>query len=153
MRRWLARRGGALVIAAPYLWLLILFLAPFFVVLKISVATLSTGIPPYTPLIVPAEGGGFALDLHFDNFDYLFSDDIYVFAYLNSLTNAGLTTLFCLLLGYPMAYAIARARPAFRGPLLMMIVMPFWTSFLIRVYAWIGILKQNGLIKIGRAHV
>jgi putrescine transport system permease protein len=146
MRQWLDRRGRTLVIAAPYLWLLILFLAPFFVVLKISVSELSTGIPPYTPLFVPAEGGGFPLDLHFDNFDYLFSDEIYAFAYFNSLTNAALTTLFCLLIGYPMAYAIARAQPALRGPLLMMIVMPFWTSFLIRVYAWIGILKQNGLI-------
>ena len=150
--RWLEQsricrsHGRSVIIALPYLWLLIFFLAPFLVVLKISVSTIADGIPPYAALLAGNEKDGLKLALHFENFGYLFSDDIYALAYLSSLRNAALTTLLCLLLGYPMAYAIARTRPAWRGPLLMLVIMPFWTSFLIRVYAWIGILKQNGLI-------
>jgi putrescine transport system permease protein len=142
---WLAGRGGrTLVIAAPYLWLLIFFLAPFVVVVKISVSNIAAGIPPYAPLF--GGDGPFGLNLSFEGYGYLISDEIYVYAYANSLINASITTVICLLIGYPMAYGIARARKAWQGPLLMLIILPFWTNFLLRVYAWIGILKNNGLI-------
>jgi putrescine transport system permease protein len=138
--------GRALVIAAPYLWLALFFLVPFFVVLKISLSTAVVAIPPYEPLIGTADDGSWQLNLHPENYSYLFSDLQYVLAYLGSVRNAAVTALVCLLIGYPMAYCIARASPQWRPALLMLVVMPFWTSFLIRVYAWIGILKQNGLL-------
>jgi len=143
-RPWLS--GRTLVIAAPYLWLGLFFLIPFAVVLKISLSTAVVAIPPYEPLIGSGEDGSWQLNLHPENFSYIFSDPQYVLAYLSSVRNAAVTALACLLIGYPMAYAIARARPERRAALLMLVVMPFWTSFLIRVYAWIGILKQNGLL-------
>jgi putrescine transport system permease protein len=139
-------RGRALVIAVPYLWLVIFFLVPFGVVLKIAFSTAVLGIPPYAPLISFPEEGLLQINLHLGNFSYLIDDDLYLFAYLSSLQIAAVTTLACLLIGYPMAYAIARARPTLRGALLMLIILPFWTSFLIRVYAWIGILKDTGLL-------
>ncbi|HEV2674831.1 MAG TPA: putrescine ABC transporter permease PotH, partial [Aliidongia sp.] len=139
--------GRRLVIAAPYLWLTIFFLVPFLLVFKISLADSDTTIPPYTSLFTMDDDSALQITLHLDNFLRLVSDDpIYLLAYLSSLRNAVVTTLFCLLLGYPMAYAIARARPTARPVLLMMIILPFWTSFLIRIYAWIGILKDNGLL-------
>ncbi|MEA2755376.1 MAG: putrescine transport system permease protein [Aliidongia sp.] len=144
LRRWLP--GRALVIGAPALWLGIFFLIPFFVVLKISLSTAMVAIPPYEPLIGIGDDGSWQLNLHIENFSFIFSDPQYVLAYLSSVRNAAVTALVCLLIGYPMAYAIARARPKRRALLLMLVVLPFWTSFLIRVYAWIGILKQNGLL-------
>ncbi len=139
--------GRGLVIAAPYLWLAVFFLVPFLLVLKISFADSDTTIPPYTPLFsFDDDSSTLQIALHLDNFLRLVSDDpIYLLSYLSSLRNALVTTVCCLLLGYPMAYAIARARPHLRPVLLMLIVLPFWTSFLIRIYAWIGILKDNGL--------
>jgi putrescine transport system permease protein len=138
--------GRAFVIAAPYLWLVVFFLVPFAVVLKISLSSAVVGIPPYEPLFGTGDDGSWRLNLHIDNYDYLFSDLQYALAYLGSVRNAAVTAIACLLIGYPMAYAIARARPEWRAGLLMLVVMPFWTSFLIRVYAWVGILKQNGLL-------
>ena len=139
--------GRGLVIGAPYLWLAVFFLVPFLLVLKISFADSDSTIPPYTPLFTLGDDSALQITLHLDNFIRLFSDDpIYLLSYLSSLSNAAVTTLFCLLLGYPMAYAIARAQPTLRPVLLMLIVLPFWTSFLIRIYAWIGILKDNGLL-------
>ena len=139
--------GRGLVIGAPYLWLAVFFLVPFLLVLKISFADSDSTIPPYTPLFTLGDDSALQITLHLDNFIRLFSDDpIYLLSYLSSLRNAAVTTLFCLLLGYPMAYAIARAQPTLRPVLLMLIVLPFWTSFLIRIYAWIGILKDNGLL-------
>jgi putrescine transport system permease protein len=139
--------GRGLVIGAPYLWLAIFFLVPFLLVFKISFADSDTTIPPYTPLFTMGDDSALQITLHLDNFIRLFSDDpIYLLSYLSSLRNAAVTTVFCLLIGYPMAYAIARAPSRWRNPLLMLIILPFWTSFLIRVYAWIGILKTNGLI-------
>jgi putrescine transport system permease protein len=138
--------GRAFVIGAPYLWLTVFFLVPFVVVLKISLSTAVVGIPPYEPLIGTGDDGSWTLNTHIGNFSYIFSDSQYVVGYLSSVRNAAVTAFVCLLIGYPMAYCIARARPQWRGPLLMLVVMPFWTSFLIRVYAWVGILKQNGLL-------
>jgi putrescine transport system permease protein len=136
-------RGGigfrGLVIAVPYLWLALFFVVPFLIVLKISLATGVVANPPYTPLI---EGG--RLQASLDNYGFLFGDDLYAIAYLTSLETAALACLCCLVIGYPMAYGIARARSARRGALLMLVILPFWTSFLIRVYAWITLFQSSG---------
>ena len=145
MRR-LGFSGRTAVIAVPYLWLLLFFLIPFVFVLKIAFAESRLAMPPYTALLVWADGIWPLVQTTWRNFLFLFDDRLYVVAYLNSVRVAGVSTLICLLIGYPMAYGIARAGTAWRTGLLMLIILPFWTSFLIRVYAWIGILKQNGLI-------
>ncbi|MDA0703077.1 MAG: ABC transporter permease subunit [Proteobacteria bacterium] len=145
MRR-LGFSGRTAVIAVPYLWLLLFFLIPFVFVLKIAFAEPRLAMPPYTALLVWADGIWPLVQTTWRNFLFLFDDRLYVVAYLNSVRVAGVSTLICLLIGYPMAYGIARAGTAWRTGLLMLIILPFWTSFLIRVYAWIGILKQNGLI-------
>ncbi len=139
--------GRRAVLALPFLWLLAFFLVPFLIVAAISLAEQRIGIPPYVPLL-DWSGAGVWPVLHasFTNFVQLFQDDLYVDAYLHSIKIAGVSTLLCLALGYPMALAIARARPSRRGPLLMLVILPFWTSFLIRVYAWMGILKDEGLL-------
>ncbi|MTJ81837.1 MAG: ABC transporter permease subunit [Telmatospirillum sp.] len=142
LRRW----GRALVGMPPYAWLLLFFLIPFLIVLKISFSEPQAAIPPYVPLFSWAGDQILQIRLNLGNYGYLFSDELYVAAYLNSLKIAGISTVFCLLIGYPMAYAIARAPKTVRNPLLMLVVLPFWTSFLIRVYAWMGILKNEGLL-------
>jgi putrescine transport system permease protein len=137
--------GRTLVIGGPYLWLLLLFFVPFLLVVKISFADSQLGIPPYTELLAMKEGVmNIALD--FSHYLFLFQDSLYFATYINSLLVAAVSTLLCLLIGYPMAYYIARSNPASRNLLLMAVMLPFWTSFLIRVYAWIGILKNNGLL-------
>ncbi|GAB3452899.1 ABC transporter permease subunit [Insolitispirillum peregrinum] len=142
----LALRGRGLVIAIPYLWLLLFFLAPFAIVLKISFAEFMVGVPPYTPLVEWVDDTYLKVTLAFSGYKYLLEDSMYVNAYLGSLRIAATATVLCLLLGYPMAYGIARSSPSTRNVLLLLVVLPFWTSFLIRVYAWIGILKNNGLL-------
>jgi putrescine transport system permease protein len=142
MRRVLARPA----LAPPYLWLGLFCLAPFVIVLAISFGESAIGIPPFTAPIALGEEGGVELHPDLGNYQRLVEDALYLRAYLGSLEYAGAATLCCLLLGYPMAYAIARAPRRWRNPLLMLVILPFWTSFLIRVYAWIGILKPNGLI-------
>jgi putrescine transport system permease protein len=124
------------VIGLPFLWLGIFFLLPCLLVLAISLGT-------YAPDSVPPV----ALGISFKSFALLFSDDLYLAAWLSSLRIAATSTLVALLLGYPMAYAIARAAPNRRPLLLMLVVLPFWTSFLIRIYAWMGLLADNGLIE------
>jgi len=138
--------GRTAVIAVPYFWLLLFFLVPFIIVLKISFSEARIGIPPYQPLWHWAEGQVAQIQLNFATFRLLFEDSLYWRAYLNSMKVAAVSTVLCLLIGYPMAYAIARAQSTWRHVLLMMVILPFWTSFLLRVYAWIGILKNNGLI-------
>jgi len=138
--------GRALVTAVPFLWLILFFGLPFLVVLKISFSQAVIAQPPYTPLLTWAEDGIMVLRVNFQNYLLLAQDSLYWMAYLNSVRIAAIATVACLLLGYPMAYAIAKARAELRVPLLMLIILPFWTSFLIRVYAWIGILKNNGLL-------
>ena len=123
------------VIALPYAWLAVFFLLPFALVLGIALGT-------NAPDSVPPVELGFSLD----NFRLLLSDKLYLSAWLSSLRIAAASTLVALLLGYPMAYAVARAAPRLRPTLLMLIVLPFWTSFLIRVYAWIGLLAENGTL-------
>ena len=122
------------IIAAPYLWLLVFFLAPFAIVLKISLADPVFGLPPYSQTV------------SLDNFAFLFSDKLYVITYLRSVFMAAIATVLCLALGFPMAYGIARSRPATRSLLLLLIVLPFWISFLLRVYAWMGLMNNYGTI-------
>ena len=138
--------GRTLVVAVPYLWLMLFFLVPFIIVLKIAFSETQIAMPPYQPLVQWAGEKAVSITLNFGNFLFLLEDDLYWKAFLNSLKVAGISTFFCLLIGYPMAYAIARADSTKRNVLLMMVILPFWTSFLLRVYAWIGILKNNGLI-------
>ncbi|MCF1184693.1 ABC transporter permease subunit [Marichromatium gracile] len=133
-------------IGLPYLWLGVFFLLPLLIVLQISVAEPRLGQPPYTPLWEWLESGVLQIQVNLQNFMLVWEDSIYLTAFLNSLWVALVCTLLCLLIGYPMAYAIATAPQRWRIPLLMLVILPFWTSFLIRVYAWIGILKTNGLL-------
>ena len=130
------------VVGIPYFWLLVFFAAPFAIILRISLADPLIGLPPYTPLF-DAEGG---LQLTLDNYRFLTEDDLYWFSYLKSVQIAAVSTLLCLLLGYPMAYGIARATGPWRNILLLMVILPFWTSFLLRVYAWMGMLSTHGVI-------
>ena len=143
LRKYAGRR---FVIAVPYLWLIVLFLIPFIIVFKISFSESRMAMPPYAPLIEWRDGVIVGIKLYFSNYRFLFTDRLYASAYLYSIKVAAVSTLWCLLIGYPMAYAIARASAAWKNLLLMLIILPFWTSFLLRVYAWIGLLKSNGVI-------
>ena len=137
--------GRLVLIGVPFLWLTLFFLLPLLIVVKISLAESTIGIPPYTPLLVNHEGG---VELHATtaNFALIAGDDLYLRAYLGSLGNAAVATALCLLIGYPVAYTVARSQGARRHLLLFLVMLPFWTSFLIRVYAWIAILEPNGLL-------
>jgi putrescine transport system permease protein len=137
--------GRLVLIGVPLLWLALFFLLPLLIVVKISLAESTIGIPPYTPLFTN-DGGSLELRATIANFALIAGDDLYLRAYLGSLGNAALATALCLLIGYPVAYGIARSQGARRQLLLFLIMLPFWTSFLIRVYAWIAILEPNGLL-------
>jgi putrescine transport system permease protein len=135
-----------LVIAVPYLWLFVFFLVPFVIVFKISLSQTAIAMPPYTP-VFGVDGFFDALrQLSFENYLWLVDDPLYFNAYVSSVWIAGVSTLFALMVGYPVAYGMARAPAAMRPTLLMLVILPFWTSFLIRVYAWMGILKPEGLL-------
>jgi putrescine transport system permease protein len=138
--------GRMLVAAVPMAWLLLFFVVPFLIILGISFSQAALSIPPYAPLWQWVAGRVIAVRMHLANYHFLFSDALYVSAFLYSIKVAAISTLLCLLLGYPMAYGIARATPATRNTLLLLVILPFWTSFLLRVYAWIGLLKSNGVI-------
>ncbi|MFO1508977.1 MAG: ABC transporter permease subunit [Steroidobacteraceae bacterium] len=138
--------GKRLVIAVPYLWLLLFFLGPFIIVFKISFSEVRLAMPPYAPLWQWVTEKAIDVHLNLGNYLFLLTDDLYVSSYLYSLKVAAISTVFCLLIAYPMAYAMARSSPATRNIYLMLIILPFWTSFLLRVYAWIGLLKNNGVI-------
>jgi putrescine transport system permease protein len=139
--RWLRR-----AVWFPYLWLVLFFLAPFLIILKISVADPVIAQPPFTALIEWGEQGFEGIRATFENYLFLFRDGYYGIIYLASLKMAAIGTLLCLLLGYPMAYFIARQSPGRRQILLLAVILPFWISFLLRVYAWIGLLNNRGLI-------
>ncbi len=143
----IARR---LVIIIPFLWLMLFFLVPFFIVFKISLSAPATAMPPYVPTFDLSAGisGLFekAKEFSFENYIWLTEDALYRNAYLSSVTIAAASTALALLIGFPMAYGMARAPENWRPILLMLVILPFWTSFLIRVYAWIGILKPEGLL-------
>jgi putrescine transport system permease protein len=143
-RRWLPGPRW-LVIAPPYLWMLLFFAIPFAIALTISFSHARIAMPPYSSLL-GWDGKDLTLTLNVSNYLYLVRDDLYWSAYLSSLRIAVVSTLLCLAIGYPIAYAIARMPPATRNVALMLVILPSWTSFLIRIYAWIGILKNNGLL-------
>jgi putrescine transport system permease protein len=142
--------GARLTIAAPYLWLVAFFLVPFLIVLKISLSETAIAQPPYMPVLDLAAGwqglADFVAGLSFANYVTLAGDDLYVLSYLKSLKVAALSTAILVLCGFPLAYAMARAPQRARALLVILIVLPFWTSFLIRVYAWINILQRDGLL-------
>jgi putrescine transport system permease protein len=139
-----------LVVAVPYLWLLIFFAAPFAIVLRMSVSQNAIASPPYLPLFDPAAGWAgvkeFAGALTFDNFQRVFSDSIYTYAYLKSLQIAAVSTAILLAIAFPIAYGMARAPRRWQPVLVMAVILPFWTAFLIRIYAWINILQRDGLL-------
>ncbi|QQR39317.1 ABC transporter permease subunit [Devosia rhizoryzae] len=137
--------GRMLVLAAPALWLLVFFLIPLAVVFGISLATKQFGRPPYSALL-STEDGTVQLTLHLSNYIRLFTDNLYVAAYLSSIRIAAIATIITLIVGYPMAYAIARAPDRWRNILLMLVILPFFTSFLLRVYALTGFMRGNGVI-------
>ncbi|HEY0210993.1 putrescine ABC transporter permease PotH [Acerihabitans sp.] len=139
------RHGRKAVIFLPYLWLLLLFLLPFLIVFKISMAEMARAIPPYTDLVSWLDGK-LDISLNLANYLQLLDDPLYIEAYLQSLQVAAVSTFFCLLIGYPMAWAVAHSKPSTRNILLLLVILPSWTSFLIRVYAWMGILKNNGIL-------
>jgi putrescine transport system permease protein len=142
--------GGRLVVLIPYLWLITFFLVPFVIVAKISLSQTAMALPPYTPVLDLAAGWEglkqFAAQLSLDSYALLASDELYLRSYLKSLEVAGVSTALLLLIGYPMAYGIARSSRGLQPLLVMLVVLPFWTSFLIRVYAWINILQRDGLL-------
>ncbi len=133
------------VISVPYMWLLLFFAIPFLIVLKISFSTLAIAMPPYTPVLELIDNA-VTLKLNLTNYLALITDSQYVQAYASSIKIAAISTFLTLLIGYPIAYVIARLSPAARNIALMLVILPSWTSFLIRVYAWVGILKKNGLL-------
>lgn len=148
--------GRRFVIGVPYAWLLLFFVLPFLILLRISVTDMGNGVDPFAPLIETVEGSWHVM-LRYNNYASIFIDraadavggfgnTIYMEAYKISLKYALLTTLSCLVIGYPFAYFIARSRPAIRPALLMLVMLPFWTSFLLRVYAWKGILADQGVL-------
>ena len=139
-----------LVVIIPYVWLLLLFLVPFAIVFKISLSTTAVAVPPYEPVFDLSQGVSGLVDairqFSFDNYVWLTEDALYTRAYLSSLWIALVSTFLVLLVGYPIAYGMARAPKSLQPTLVMLVILPFWTSFLIRVYAWIGILKKEGLL-------
>jgi putrescine transport system permease protein len=143
-------RPARLAAIAPYLWMALFFLVPFLFVLKISLSQTAIAQPPYTPVFDVSEGGeavktAFAA-LSFDNFRLLVSDDLYILSYLRSLMVAAISTSILLVIGYPIAYGMARLPRRWQGVAMMLVIVPFWTSFLIRIYAWINILQHDGLL-------
>ncbi|ACI53676.1 putrescine transport system permease protein [Rhizobium leguminosarum] len=139
-----------LVITIPYAWLLLFFLAPFFIVFRISLSTTAIAMPPYEPVFSLADGWAGLWskigELSFDNYAYLTDDALYFNAYISSVVIAGISTFLTLLIAYPIAYGMAQAPRTIRPTLVMLVILPFWTSFLIRVYSWIAILKPEGLL-------
>jgi len=143
--QWRTKWAGIAAIAPPYIWLVVFLLVPFLLVLKISFADLRFGIPPYTALLT-FKDEVVGMTVHLRGYLLLFSDSLYINTYINSLKMAAITTVCCVLIGYPMAYYIARANPSVRHLLLLAVILPFWTSLLLRVYAWVGILRNDGVL-------
>jgi putrescine transport system permease protein len=138
------------VVAVPYLWLLLFFLVPFLIVLKISLSHTAMAQPPYMPVLDPAAGfnglRAFLADLSFENYGLLGSDPLYALSYLRSLKIAAASTMLLLIAGFPIAYGMSRLPRRLRPLLLLLVMLPFWTAFLIRIYAWINILQHDGIL-------
>jgi putrescine transport system permease protein len=146
LARAVERHGRWLIILPPLVFLLVFFLIPFAFALKISFAEAALRIPPFSDIWRVAPDHQLHLSLSLSNYKYLLTDEVYVVSYLYSLRTAFFSTLLCLLIGYPMAYGMARAPKATQGILMLVIILPFWTSFLLRVYALEGIIRDNGLL-------
>ena len=141
LSRWFNRKGWSdIMIGLPYLWLVVLFLLPFLIVVAMSVATKTPTAPPFSI-------GGDAAWVNLDSFRRLVTDDLYVRAFLTSLGNAFVAMVLCLLLGFPMALGLTRVSSGWRNVLLMLVILPFWTSFLLRVYAWMGLIGKKQLVQ------
>jgi putrescine transport system permease protein len=142
--------GARLVVLIPYIWMLVFFLVPFLIVLKISLSHTEIAQPPYQPVFDLAAGWqgfkAFVAALSFENYGFIASDWLYLGSYLKSLEVAGISTALLLLIGFPLAYGIARAPRRWQPALFMLVALPFWTSFLIRIYAWVNILQRDGLL-------
>lgn len=141
--RWLT--GRHFVIGVPYVWLSLVFLVPFIIVFKLSITEMLSPVDPFGNLVSYVDGF-VTLKIKISNYIFISEDNLYLFTYLNSLKFAFITMVLCLAIGYPFAYFMARARPTLRPTLLMLVMLPFWTSFLLRIYAWKGILANNGLL-------
>src|SRR5579862_3140338 len=155
--RLLERPGRWLIILPPLLFLTVFFLIPFAFAFKISLAETAPRVPPFTDIFSHSADGHLQISVSLANFKYLLTDEVYGVAYLYSLKTAFFSTLICLAMGYPMAYAISRASRTTQSILLLIIILPFWTSFLLRVYALEGIIRDNGilntlLLKAGLIH-
>ena len=144
--RLLTRLGRWLIILPPFVYLLVFFLIPFAFVLKISFAESALRIPPFTDVFTVGPDGRLGIAASLANYRYLITDEVYLYSYLYSIRTAFFSTLICLAVGYPMAYAIARAPKATQNVLLLLIILPFWTSFLLRVYALEGVIRDTGLV-------
>jgi putrescine transport system permease protein len=143
-------RGRAMIVLVPYLWVVFFFLVPFLIVLKISLSDDVLAQPPYTPVLDLSTGWtglrDFVAALDFENYAFVIGDPLYIQSYLQSVMVAAFSTFILVLIGFPIAYAMARAPLVWRPLLIMLVVLPFWTSFLIRIYAWMGILAREGLL-------
>ncbi|HZO23119.1 MAG TPA: ABC transporter permease subunit [Steroidobacteraceae bacterium] len=146
--RLIERPGRWLIILPPLLFLIVFFLIPFAFAFKISLAETAPRVPPFTDILTHTADHHWHLSISLGNYRYLLTDEVYGYAYLYSLRTAFFSTLICLALGYPMAYAISRASKSTQSILLLIIILPFWTSFLLRVYALEGIIRDNGIINI-----
>jgi putrescine transport system permease protein len=143
LKAWFDRRGWSdLIVRIPYLWLVLFFLLPFLIVVAMSVATKTPTAPPFS-------FGGDVPWINLQGYVRLVSDPLYIRAFLISLGNAAIATVFCLLLGYPMALALTRVSKSWRNILLMLVILPFWTSFLLRVYAWMGLMGKSSWFNEG----
>ena len=142
----LQKKWKTIVILVQFIWLTVFFLTPFVIVAKISLAELAIASPPFTKMIDWVDDSIITVRVVLDNYIYIFDDPLYLRIYLNSIKIAALSTVFAVLLGYPIAYAIVRSNPITKKLLLFAIILPFWTSFLLRVYAWMGLLADQGSI-------
>lgn len=135
------------LIVLPYLWMILFFLLPFLIIFKISLSVSEIASPPYSPLVT-FEDGAMQIILHLENYTFIFTDPegTYIRSYLKSIQVAAFSTFLCLIIGYPIAWALATAKPAMRNVLFMLVIMPSWTSFVVRIYAWMTLLKRDGLI-------
>jgi putrescine transport system permease protein len=141
--RWMT--GRSLVIGIPFLWLVLIFLLPFLIVFKISLTDMTDSSDAFGHLATYVNGV-LTLKIKLTSYFFIAQDNLYVLTYLNSIKFALITTVLCLIIGYPFAYFMARAKPSRRSTLMMLVMLPFWTSFLLRIYAWKGILANNGLL-------
>ncbi len=135
------------LILVPYIWMILFFLMPFIIIFKISLSVTEIAIPPYSPLVT-FEDGAMQIILHLENYSFIFTDEdgTYLRSYLKSLEVAAFSTVLCLLIGYPIAWALSKCSAVTRNIMFMLLIMPSWTSLVVRVYAWMALLKRDGLI-------